>query len=107
MGWTGIYRRNIKSIADRRSVLLEELNQEDRVLDISNKGNTFYIAYKQNDNSVCALVVLTEKNKDEFLYKVMGESCMPYKFDCPKRILNLLTPTDNEYSNQWRKECLK
>lgn len=29
----------------------------------------------------------------------------PNCFDCPKSILDLLTKTDNEYSNEWRKRC--
>jgi len=107
MGWTGLYRRDIKTISDRRRVLLDELNQDNNIIDISNKGNTFYVAYKTKDNDVSALVVLTSKNKDEFLYKVIGESCMPYQFDCPKRILKLLTPTNNDYANQWRNKCLE
>ena len=29
----------------------------------------------------------------------------PYYYDCPKGILDLLTPTDNECANDWRRKC--
>jgi hypothetical protein len=107
MGWTGTYDRSIKTIQDRKRFILNEFNQENRIIDIAYKGTTFYCAYKQNDNQVIGLVILTEKNGDEFLYKEMTENSMPYKFDCPKRIINKLTPTDNELANTWRKKCLE
>jgi hypothetical protein len=35
----------------------------------------------------------------------MDETCGPYEKKCPLSILNLLTPTDNEWANEWRKQC--
>lgn len=29
----------------------------------------------------------------------------PYEDDCPRSILDLLSPTDNEYANAWRARC--
>ncbi|MDN5375448.1 MAG: hypothetical protein PWQ39_488 [Thermacetogenium sp.] len=29
----------------------------------------------------------------------------PYCYDCPERILKLLTPTENEWANEWRRKC--
>ena len=40
---------------------------------------------------------------ENFGYKSMGESMGPYLDHCPKTILELLTPTDNEYAIEWRK----
>ncbi len=40
-----------------------------------------------------------------FGYKDMTEHMGPYITRCPKSILELLTPTDNEYANQWRQSC--
>lgn len=54
---------------------------------------------------VWAMVVKMEKQKDEFLYKDMGETMGPAYTDCPPNILKLLTPTTNEYALQWRKSC--
>jgi len=42
---------------------------------------------------------------NNFGLKDMDETCGPYYFDCPKSILNLLTPTDNEHAKDWRKTC--
>lgn len=40
-----------------------------------------------------------------FGYKDMDETCGPNIANCPASILDLLTPTDNEYANKWREEC--
>lgn len=40
-----------------------------------------------------------------FSYKDMDESCGPYLYNCPERILEVLTPTTNEYALKWREEC--
>jgi hypothetical protein len=39
-----------------------------------------------------------------FGYKDMSENSGPGMINCPERILKLLTPTDNEYAIQWRKD---
>lgn len=41
-----------------------------------------------------------------FGYKDMDETMVPGECDCPKSIIALLTPTDNEYALLWRKRCL-
>lgn len=40
-----------------------------------------------------------------FGWKDMDETMGPCEADCPRRILELLTPTDNEYANDWRARC--
>lgn len=55
-----------------------------------------------------AVVFLTQTNtKDyfDFFYKDMDETMLPYYFDCPKSILDLLSPTDNESALEWRRKC--
>lgn len=80
-------------------------------------GSTYYAAVKKTkfatetepeDVKVFAAVCLTStdmKDYFNFAYKDMDETMGPYKYDCPKGILDLLTPTDNEYANEWRKKC--
>ena len=80
-------------------------------------GSTYYAAvkvtkfateFKPEQSDVWAAVVLTSvdsKDHFNFSYKDMDETCGPYKYDCPKGILDLLTPTDNEYANNWRAKC--
>ena len=71
-------------------------------------GNYIYIDIPENERTVFGVVFLTSSNMKDyynFAYKDMDESCGPYKYDCPKSILDLLTPTENEYANEWRKTC--
>lgn len=80
-------------------------------------GSTYYAAVKRTkfatetepeDSRVFAAVVLTQvNNKDyyNFAYKDMDETVGPYQYGCPKSILDLLSPTDNEYAKNWREKC--
>ena len=59
---------------------------------------------------VFAAVVLTRTDTKEyynFYYKDMDETCGPYECNCPKYILDMLSPTNNEYANKWREACYK
>ena len=87
------------------------------VLKSSMVGSTYYAAVKRTKfatetepelSRVFAAICLTSTNiKDyyNFSYKDMDESCGPYQCDCPKGILDLLSPTENEYALQWRQAC--
>ncbi len=35
----------------------------------------------------------------------LTETMGPYNYGCPARILDLLSPTDNEYALAWREKC--
>ena len=105
MGWTGIYNKP-KSLKD---FFFSEYNSENlEPIKCAVKGTTIYGAVKnKRTNEIFGLVVLTSNKKDEFMYKDMDDTCGPYHYDCPESILKLLTPTDNEYANNWRNECRK
>lgn len=50
----------------------------------------------------------TKTQKKEFIYlNLEKESDMPIRRECPKIILNLLSDTDDENSQEWRKQCHK
>ena len=54
------------------------------------------------------MVCLLDYRPNEYYnigYKDMEESEGPYYYNCPERILKLLTPTSNEYALRWRKKC--
>jgi hypothetical protein len=80
-------------------------------------GSTYYAAVKMTRYAtetepekvqVIAAVVLTavdSKSYYNFSYKDMDETVGPYKYDCPKSILDLLTPIESEWANNWRKAC--
>jgi len=71
-------------------------------------GTTYYGAIKTTKNGVeeiwCA-VCLTSTDGYDFGYKDMDETVMPYRFDCPKSILDLLSPTTNQDALKWRQMC--
>ena len=133
MGWTSYCAptkyKNGRHIIDRKEECDKIFNQ-DMVTYDSNKvigkyevlksamvGSTYYAAIKQTrfateteeENSIVfAVVCLTSTNLKEyynFSYKDMDETCGPYQFDCHKSILDLLSPTDNEYALEWRNRC--
>ncbi len=69
-------------------------------------GTTYYAAMKDaKTNEIWALVVLTDIDNGEFGYKDMSEDMLPYYFECPIKILELLSPTDCENAIEWRRHC--
>lgn len=42
-----------------------------------------------------------------FGYKDMSEDIGPCEAECPKEILDLLTPTESKWANEWRDRCRK
>lgn len=86
----------------------------DRVLKSKMVGYTYYGAIetiKDNTRKVYAVICLTgEVNKVpqlrlNFAFKRIFETDNPPYYDCPKSILKLLTPTDDESANEWRQKC--
>lgn len=87
------------------------------VLKSSLVGSTYYAAVKKTifatetepeKTDVFAAVCITSTDSKDyynFAYKDVDESMGPCKYDCPKGILDLLTPTENEYALEWRKQC--
>lgn len=82
-----------------------------KVLASSVIDNTYYAAVefiKGSERKVTAVVCLVSTgnvNGFNFGYKGMDESMEPCAYDCPVKILDLLTPTDNEYALSWREKC--
>lgn len=73
-------------------------------------GKVFYAAVRDHDtNEVWALIVLTRRSSGEFNfgYKEMSENVGPGEAHAPKRVLDALTPTDNEWALAWREDCRK
>ena len=68
-------------------------------------GKDVYIP--ENERTTWAAIFLTSVENGEFFYKDMDETSGPYNCDCPKGILKLLSPTDNEWALAWRENCLK
>jgi len=75
------------------------------------KRTTAYVAARNLDNPdevFACIFLLAYRPRDygyEFGYKDMDETMGPFSYDCPERILDLLTPTDNESAMRWRERC--
>jgi hypothetical protein len=67
----------------------------------------FYVAAKKKgDNKVFAVVFLTRRKNGSVAVKVIGESAGPGHIEAPANFIYLLSPTENEWANQWRAECI-
>ena len=63
---------------------------------------------EEQNKSVFAVVFLTSVDKKDyfnFSYKDMSETMGPFYYDCPKSVLDVLSPTDNEDALKWRAKC--
>lgn len=130
MGWTYTHKdRNVSPVEFVKKNLFT-YEEQANVLAASKVGGAVYVAYKvpphkitermrqhydvKNDHLVIALIIAVRGAKDyyNFGYKDMDESSLPYYFDAPAKILNLLTPfnpkTDPDhyrYAKEWRDTC--
>lgn len=122
MGWTSYNAEFYKNgKVDRKAEMDNRWTQEEsekypklRVLKSSMVGNIYYAAIEVSRGGkieeVFATTAITSTNMKDyynFSYKDLDETMGGCNYDCPVGILNLLTPTDNEYALQWRAECLK
>ncbi len=104
-GWS--YSHADLSRISRKDAVRREIGPDFLILKDRMIGTTYYGAIKSGD-TVFALIVLTRvENRDWFNFgtKFMDETCGPYSYDCPKSILDLLSPTDCETANEWRRIC--
>lgn len=111
MGWTSYHAKFYKNgKIDRKKEVESNLNLDIyEVLKSSMVGSTYYAAVKNKQNgkvfAVITMTIVNMKDYYNFSYKIMDETYGVGLYDCPKSILDLLTPTDNEYAIQWRNKC--
>ena len=119
MGW--LYMTSLEGHSGPRQYLdaqftYERLETTLRVLRSALVGMRVYYAAVERfgvvtgERQVWALICLVRYNPRDregyvFGYKDMDESMGPNECDCPEKILDLLTPTDREYAQQWRARC--
>ena len=113
MGWTYMNKDKGVGIKDFFS---KRFNSDSdgktiRVIDCSSTISEAYMAVEVNTGSeheVFAVVCcINHRPKDyyNFGYKDMVEDTGPYYYNCPERILKLLTPTESKYACEWRAKC--
>ena len=112
MGWTFYHVDNVDRLHEvRKMCTWQDENRGAEVLDIALRGCVVYAAvhcWGPDEDYINAVIFLTRNDTKEyhnFGYKPMTENMNPYYYDCPLRILNLLTPTTNPYALEWRKKC--
>lgn len=109
MGWYGINKNSYET--PKEAIFREFNNPKYKIIDMAQKQfNTMYIAYQEVETGTvrASVVLLRYDRKDrELMYKEMGEESEPFYYDCPERILKLLTPTTNEHALKWREQCWK
>ena len=127
MGWTSYHASHYKvkngiRTVDRKAEMDEIFKDENsyngkyRLTNLKSAmvGSTYYAAIERieienpKNRIVGAVICLTStdmKDHFNFAYKDMDETMGPYKYDCPNGILDLLTPTENEYALNWRQKC--
>jgi hypothetical protein len=108
MGWSTYHRRAGQT---DREHFQGEVREGLTILDSTTIKNVFYAACRDDQTGeVFALVYLIQRTpKDYFNFgvKAMDETVGPCYYDCPARILNLLTDTESEYAKSWRESCRK
>lgn len=111
MGWSCTWG-SYSTATERKAYLDNQVykwsNDSHTVLKSAMVGSVYYAAIRNNQTGeVWAAVCLTTNSKKdaEFCYKDMDETAGPVESKCPAGILNLLTPTNNEYALKWRDRC--
>lgn len=105
MGWSSINRTQ-----PVKEWFLSDVATGYTILEVKIVHRTeLYAAVQRKDGSVYCLVGLLRYSRGywNFSYKYMSEFDMPYYFNCPQSILNLLTPTEDLNAIAWRKRCIK
>jgi hypothetical protein len=115
MGWTGMQP---PYHGDKKRWLQDDFTSENQdfrwsLTDLYIKGNQAYGIHHVEDRKTGitlheALVFLLSFRKEEWSYKVMGESVHPYYYNAPKTFmdkLEALFPPMNDNAKAWRQKC--
>ena len=116
MGWTYTHKHSSLSMKDffKEEFGFANDRRAVRLLDCAVVNlREAYLAFEDLDKAtgkreVFAMVCLLDYKPNDYYnigYKDMEESEGPYYYNCPERILKLLTPTTNEYALRWRQKC--
>ena len=78
------------------------------VADRSVRGNqVYYAVYSKKTEQTTGCVAIFQRENKVLWVKCIPESHLPYYYNCPARILNRLSPVDNENSMEWRNRCFE
>lgn len=106
MGWD--YHHEVAPY-NRRTICRSNIGNGYEVVKDAVVGTTYYAAVKSpRDGKVGAVIILTKIDRNgycNFGMKWLGEEDGPFKCECPKSVLDALSPTDNESAIEWREKC--
>lgn len=120
MGWEYIHATHYtaKGAIDKKAEIDEHYNwqsekKEVQVIKSCMVGSTYYGAiqvtnFETGKKEVTASVVLTHTDRQSYYnfgMKFMSECVGPGAVNCPAGILKMLSPTEDEYAIEWRKQC--
>jgi hypothetical protein len=64
-----------------------------------------YFAMKNIETGeVTACITLADRKNGQIAQKDIWENSGPLCFDCPKKVFELLTPTENSFAQEWREK---
>lgn len=105
MGWTGFYPR--QGWSERSE--MEHLHEPHKLLKLQKVGTVWFSAFElaSEPGTIIIGVILTQRNKGEFMYKTMDELMgpAPHYCRCPNSILKLATEPKNEHAALFRERC--
>ena len=114
MGWTYSHKpkwQTVQSFLEERFNCVNESGSW-KILKCKSSIREAYIALEvihtgqpRRVVGVVCLLGYDKKSHYNFGYKDMDEGMGPYSYNCPAEILDMLTPTDNEYALKWREKC--
>ena len=111
MGWSSYHATHYKKgKVDRKAECDAQFTwDKHKVLKSTMKGRVYYGAVDTGDGVVGVVCLTGGQDRSDpyfnFSIKVIDETMGPCESECPKSILDLLTPTDSEYANAWRERC--
>ena len=104
MGWTTI-RHSGDVIKDLYKCMIGH-DENFEILEHSLKKNVIYTETKNKKRNIIYAEVFLYSIKDrEISFKGLTEFSGPYNYNCPKKILKMLSPTDDIYALEWRRKC--
>lgn len=110
MGWVNLHRpKGLTNLAYfTEEILGEDLATYEYIAAYTRRG-VFYGALRNKITGTVTMDVIRfawlPRFPLNFYYKVMDERDMPFYFDCPERLLGLLSETDNANALEWRARC--
>ena len=94
---------------DRKKICRSHVSDSYEVIKDAVVGTTWYAAVRNKETGkVHATIVLTQIDRSgycNFGMKWMDETYGPFAYDCPKSILDLLSPTCDCEAMDWRNRC--